>query len=365
MQVLNSDYVVTNSSHWVYAGTGFKDGDKVPGIAGYEVDFFMPNFPAPNSANQTLLSQSPFRDPSTGVTSYANSSIYQAPSGAWVFSAGTISWSWGLDAVPGKYGQFRVDPRIQQTTANVLNVFLTGLTPTITTFVPGSGPVGTSVTINGTNFFGATAVTFNGSAANFTVTSATAIQTTVPAGATTGPLNVTTPGGTATSASNFAVVPTITSFTPTSGRVATSVTISGTSFTGATAVTFNGSAASFAVTSDTAIQATVPAGATTGPIGVTTPGGTALSASNFTVKFPLTVTRNSLIAGGTVTSSPAGIDCGSTCSADFNSGAVVTLTAKSDLLAIFTGWQGCDTANGTTCTLTMNAAKTVTANFLP
>jgi hypothetical protein len=48
----------------------------------------------------------------------ANSSIYQAPSGAWVFGAGTISWSWGLD-FPGV-----VHPGIQRITANVLNRFL-------------------------------------------------------------------------------------------------------------------------------------------------------------------------------------------------------------------------------------------------
>src|SRR5207249_9638975 len=65
----------------------------------------------------------------------------------------------------------------------------------ISSFTPSSGPVGTSVTIGGTNFMGATAVTFNESAASFTVTSDTAIQTTVPAGATTGPLSVTTPAG--------------------------------------------------------------------------------------------------------------------------------------------------------------------------
>ena len=117
----NADYVVTNSSHWAYAGTGFKDGDVVPGIVGYEVDTFMPSYPPPNSANQTLLSRSPFTDIG-GVTGYANSSIYQSPSRAWVFSAGTMSWSWALD----NFFHGLADSRIQQTTANILDAFLTG-----------------------------------------------------------------------------------------------------------------------------------------------------------------------------------------------------------------------------------------------
>src|SRR6202023_3103111 len=108
----------------------------------------------------------------------------------------------------------------------------------------------------------------------FTVTSAAAIQATVPAGATTGPLSVTTPGGSATSATSFTVIPapTIASLTPASGPVGASVTIGGTNLTGATAVTFNGASASFTVTSATTIQATVPTGATTGPVSVTTAG---------------------------------------------------------------------------------------------
>jgi uncharacterized protein (TIGR03437 family) len=51
----------------------------------------------------------------------------------------------------------------------------------------------------------------------------------------------------------------------------------------ATKVTFNGKSASFTATSDTQITATVPTGATTGKIMVTTPGGTATSTTSFTV----------------------------------------------------------------------------------
>jgi hypothetical protein len=77
--------------------------------------------------------------------------------------------------------------------------------PTITSFSPTSGPVGASVTINGTNFTGATSVKFNGVTATFIVNSATKITATVPTGATTGRITVTTPGGTATSTSDFTV----------------------------------------------------------------------------------------------------------------------------------------------------------------
>jgi hypothetical protein len=159
-----------------------------------------------------------------------------------------------------------------------------GTCPTITSFTPTSGLAGTSVTITGTNFTGATAVTFNNVTATFVVNSATQITATVPATATTGPIRVTAPGGTGSSLTNFTVPPpTITSFTPTFGPVGASVTITGTNFTGATAVTFNNVAATFVVNSATQITATVPATATTGPIKVTTPAGSATSTTSFTV----------------------------------------------------------------------------------
>jgi len=116
----NADYVVTNSSHWVYAGTGFKDGDSVHGIVGYEMDRYDTNYPAPNSVNRTLLSSSPYMD-MNGVARISNSSIYQAPSGAWVFATGTFAWSWALDNLSSL-----ADVRIQKTTANLLSAFLYG-----------------------------------------------------------------------------------------------------------------------------------------------------------------------------------------------------------------------------------------------
>lgn len=160
--------------------------------------------------------------------------------------------------------------------------------PTISGFNPSSGIAGSSVTITGERFTGASAVKFNGVSAAFTVNSATQISAVVPAGAAAGPISVTTADGTATSAASFTPIlppqpPTINSFDPASGIEGSRVTIAGARFTGATALKFNGVDAAFTVNSASEIAATVPAGATPGPISVTTPDGTATSAASFTV----------------------------------------------------------------------------------
>jgi hypothetical protein len=77
----------------------------------------------------------------------------------------------------------------------------------------------------------------------------------------------------------------------------------------------------------------------------------------------LTVTRAGL-GSGTVTSSPANINCGATCSASFSGGTVVTLTATPDPNSSFTGWSG-DCSGTAACTVTMNTAHNVTAAFAP
>jgi hypothetical protein len=80
------------------------------------------------------------------------------------------------------------------------------------------------------------------------------------------------------------LLPVISSFTPSSGPVGSSVTITGSSLGGATAVTFNRTtASSYQVDSPTQITATVPAGASSGRIKVSTPTGTAISTSRFTI----------------------------------------------------------------------------------
>ncbi len=76
--------------------------------------------------------------------------------------------------------------------------------------------------------------------------------------------------------------------------------------------------------------------------------------------FSLSVSK---VGSGTVTSSPVGISCGSTCSANFSSGTNVVLTATPDTGYSFASWGGACSGTASPCTVTMNAAKTVSASF--
>jgi hypothetical protein len=116
----NVPFVVQNSSNWVYTGTGLLDGDQIPGMVGYEMDGTWSIFPAPDAIGGTyvILSASPYTDVDGVTQKTASASIYQAPSAAWVFAAGTTSWAWGLDL------EGTADPRIQRITSNVLDRFI-------------------------------------------------------------------------------------------------------------------------------------------------------------------------------------------------------------------------------------------------
>ncbi|MFT3765888.1 MAG: IPT/TIG domain-containing protein [Minicystis sp.] len=162
--------------------------------------------------------------------------------------------------------------------------------PSVSDFSPKAGKAGTTVTISGAGFTGATAVAFGDSAtrASFTVQSDTKLVATVPSGSMSGAVAVTSANGTGKSASTFTVQssapPAIGSFAPTSGSPGTQVTISGTGFTGTTAVTFDGTpAAHFLVVSDDTLTATVDQGTASGVIGVSNTMGSAKSKASFTV----------------------------------------------------------------------------------
>jgi sugar lactone lactonase YvrE len=157
--------------------------------------------------------------------------------------------------------------------------------PTIESFAPAGAPLGAMVTIAGTNFTGATAVSFGGVAAtSFMVVSPTQIDAVVGGGAT-GNVSVTTPGGVAQKGLfSFFAPPVITDFAPALAAVGSMITINGSGFTGATAVSFGGvPATSFTVVSPTQITAIVPLGALNMPITVVTPAGSTASALGFTL----------------------------------------------------------------------------------
>lgn len=162
--------------------------------------------------------------------------------------------------------------------------------PVLTSISPNSGPVGTAVTLTGTSFVGTTGISFNGTLAQtFAVTNATTATATVPAGATSGPVTLTTASDPSNglpftvAGTSTGTAPTITLFGLTMGPVGAIIKLTGTNFLGATSVLFNGTAAQFTVINGTTVMATIPAGATSGPISLTTPAGTATSANSFTV----------------------------------------------------------------------------------
>ena len=224
--------------------------------------------------------------------------------------------------------------------------------PTIGNLNPTSGPVGTAVTITGTNF-GATqsssTVTFTGtSAGTATSWSATSITVNVPSGATSGNVVVTV-GGVASNGAAFTVLgpPSITGISPGSGPVGTPVTVTGTNFgatQGSSSVWFGTASAGTAVSwSNTSIAVNVPIGASHGGVSVYV-GNVSSNIVSFTVTVPPTITGLSPAAGPigttvTITGTNFGTTQGASTVA-FNgtpAGTVVNWSATSITVAVPSG----------------------------
>jgi hypothetical protein len=152
--------------------------------------------------------------------------------------------------------------------------------PGLADIAPPSGTTagGTTVTLTGDGFIGATAVRFDGAAASFTVNSATQITALTPAHAAgAAVVTVTTPGGTSSPHSYvYLEAPTLTALTPDQGPTSGGfvITLTGTNLATTTDVRFDATPASFTVLSLTQITAVAPAGAA-GAVTVTvaTPAG--------------------------------------------------------------------------------------------
>ena len=184
--------------------------------------------------------------------------------------------------------------------------------PAVTGVSPAAGPLagGTSVTISGSDFTGASAVDFGATAAtSFTVDSDTQITATAPAGsAGSDDITVTSSAGTSntTGSDQFAYVdvPTVTAISPAAGPTSggTVVTITGTNFSYVSEVDFDGTSATYSVDSSTQITAFAPAeSAGTVDITVTTAGGisTTSGSDEFIFLDAPTVTAVSPAAGST------------------------------------------------------------------
>jgi hypothetical protein len=178
--------------------------------------------------------------------------------------------------------------------------------PTISTFTPSAGPVGTPITVSGSGFTGTTSVQFGLVSATFAVVSDTTINATVPNNAVRSTISVHTPSGTAISRHKyFKVTPTVAGTAPAFGPVGTSVTINGSAFTTATKVTFNGVTATLKTVSYSQITTTVPSGATTGNVAVTTSWGTGTSSGPFSIGTVFSVTSYGAIGNDTGDNTPA------------------------------------------------------------
>lgn len=128
-----ADWVVSHADHWIYAGTGLANGDRLANLVGQEYDQYWQQL-AP--AGVTILAISPVRPiygqsgvpgtpgPNEPPQVVQNATIYQAPSGATVFAAGTMQWGWALD--PWGSPEYRnvhtpVDGRVKLITTNILD----------------------------------------------------------------------------------------------------------------------------------------------------------------------------------------------------------------------------------------------------
>jgi uncharacterized repeat protein (TIGR01451 family) len=252
-----------------------------------------------------------------------------APSGG----AFTCSWSGDYNAfnsrsisvvvTPGAVGQISAtasvtadqpDPLPANNAATQTTNINPNAPPTVSGFTPASGPSGTSVTINGTNFYSTSAVKFNGTSAAFTTVSNSQVVATVPAGATTGVISITNVSGSSSSASSFTVTP-APDLAIAKNASAPTVPVS-TGFSYTIDVTNGGAGAA----NDVTVTDTLPAGVTFGSISA--PGWSCSGTSS------ITCTAGALAAGNSMSTITINVTAPSTGTTVANTATVSTTTPE-------------------------------------
>ena len=116
------DWTCTQPDHWIFAGTGMKKGDHIPGLVGWEHHGAPAKLPGLEVVAEGLVWAS-------GVTpSRYAATIFPGPKNNFVFNAATIFWAQGLASPPGHMVPWShwsrpngPDARVQQITRNLLN----------------------------------------------------------------------------------------------------------------------------------------------------------------------------------------------------------------------------------------------------
>jgi len=121
-----ADWICTKEDHWIYANTGMKNGDKIPGVIGWEWH----GDPAPIPGLEVIASGPTQSAPDKPNGGLYTATVYPGPKGNIVFNTATIWWADGLSAPPG-YVRPKVytepkgpDPRLQKITSNILQRML-------------------------------------------------------------------------------------------------------------------------------------------------------------------------------------------------------------------------------------------------
>ena len=164
--------------------------------------------------------------------------------------------------------------------------------------------------------------------------------------------------------------PVFTGFSPLYGKAGATVTLSGSDFSPVileNQVNFNGTLATVNAASPGTLIVQVPIGATSGPISVTKSGDTVSGPGNFTMHNTLFVSVAGIgAASGLVSSAPGGISCrpaDSVCTAEFEQGTALTLSATADDGSVLSSWGGSCGGVGA-CGFNLNADEAVSASFV-